>query len=81
MKANNHPLVRDLRRILDKHGLHGAILVAITKEGHPISASAGSDVRKCDAIGAVLAENEHISILQFDMDMALVESDQITMDV
>ncbi len=74
MKANRHPLVRDIRRILDKYGLHGAVLVGITKHG-PLAVSAGADIAKCDALGPVL-EGDGVSILQYEIDVALVGADQ-----
>ena len=76
MKANNHPLVRDLRRMLDKHGLEAAILIAITKERWPVAASAGTTVEKCNAIGTIL-ESDHVDILKFDMDEALTNLEAI----
>lgn len=75
IKANSHPLVRDLRRMLDKHGLHGAVLVGVTAQGRPVAVSAGSDVRKCDAVGPVL-DGDAVSMLLYEIDYALVSADQ-----
>ena len=75
MKANNHLLVRDLRRLLDKHKMHGAVLVGVTSSGHAISASAGSDVAKCDAVGPVL-DSDAVAMLHYEIDFALVSLEQ-----
>lgn len=80
MKANNHPIVRDVRRMLDRHGLHGAVLVGVTKDGRPLAVSAGSDVAKCDALGPVL-EGDGVSILKYEIDHALVYADQTDLPI
>ena len=74
MKANNHPLVKDLRRILDKHGMKGAVLVGITDTGHILSASAGKTVKLCNALGPVLKEPE-IETLAVEMDMRIMATE------
>jgi len=71
MKANDHPLVRDIRRLLDKHKLDGAILIAIQSDGYPISVSAGADVAKCNALGDVL-QSDHVDHLFNEMDEKLM---------
>jgi hypothetical protein len=75
MKANNHPLVKDLRRILDKHGLKGAVLVSITDAGRIQAASAGKTVKLCNALGPVLKEPE-INALAFEMDMRMMATEE-----
>jgi len=74
MKANNHPLVKDLRRVLDKHGLKGAVLVGITDTGHILSASAGKTVKLCNALGPVL-KDDAIAELAFEMDMRMMATE------
>ncbi len=69
-KANNHPLVKDLRRILDKHNLAGAVLVVIDDEGSTQAVSAGRTVPLCNAMGPVLDEPE-VELLELEMYSAL----------
>jgi hypothetical protein len=78
MKENNHPLVKDLRRLLDRHGLDAAVLVAVKADGHSIAASAGADVAKCNAVGPILQHDE-IEMLQYEIDAALMSLKQIDM--
>jgi hypothetical protein len=75
MKANNHPIVKDLRRMLDKHGLDGVILLGITDKGYQMAASAGSDVKKCNALGPLLSCAE-ADMLKYEMDVALIDADK-----
>lgn len=70
MKANDHPAVRDLRRYLDKHNLHGAVMVAVTNDGQAFVVSAGKDVKSCNALGPLLRSNSADELL-IDIDMAL----------
>ena len=74
-KANRNPVVRDLRRMLDAHGLKGAVLVAITSDGRRMLASAGNTVARCDALGPVL-ELEVADWLAVEIDMALTDVEE-----
>ncbi|MEM7746610.1 MAG: hypothetical protein AAF346_00045 [Pseudomonadota bacterium] len=74
-KANNHPIVRDLRQLLDKHKIDGAVLVGVFSNGHPFSASAGRDVEKCNALGPVL-QSEYVDIVKFEVDQILMDLSQ-----
>ena len=70
IKANHHPLVRDLRKILDRHGLAGAVLMGITPDGETTAVSAGHDVKTCNALGPILDEPE-IDLIFIEMIGAL----------
>jgi len=74
VKANNHPLVKDLRRILDKHGLKGAVLVSITDAGRIQVASAGKTVKLCNALGPAL-KDDAIAELAVEMDMRMMATE------
>lgn len=74
MKANNHPLVKDLRKILDKHGLQGAVLLSITDNGQALTASAGKTVKACDALAPLIKDGTVADELLFEMDFALQAS-------
>lgn len=69
-KDNHHPLVKELRGILKRRGLSGALLVAITPDGDVESVTAGSTVGLCNAFGPVLDERE-IAMIEFAMFSAL----------
>lgn len=75
MKANNDPLVKDLRRILNKHNLAGAVLLGITDKGYQLRASAGQDVAKCNALGPLL-DSDEASALNYDIDVAIMEAER-----
>ena len=66
VKSNNHPLVKDLRRLLDRHGFKGCVLLALDDNFDPVSASAGHDVATCDALGPVL-DDVSIDLLFIEM--------------
>lgn len=72
VKANRNPVVRDLRRMLDAHGLKGAVLIAIMDNGRPLMVSAGNTVSRCNALGPVL-DLDVATWLAVEIDMALTE--------
>lgn len=75
MKANNHPIVKDLRRMLDIHKMKGAVLVMISEDGRFAAVSAGKTRALCDAIGPVLKEPE-ISHLAYEIDSRIIASEK-----
>ncbi len=55
-KANNHPLIRDLRQLIKKHNLSGVVMLGLDREFETIAASAGHDVKTCNALGPILSD-------------------------
>lgn len=73
MKANNNPIVRVMRRILDQHGWEGGVAVFVSKDGKIGIYSAGKTVNSCDAIGKRLKRKEFEAVAGI-IDEALYEA-------
>jgi len=73
-KASNHPIVRDLRRLLNRHRIRGAVLLGVTTDGRQVIVSAGMDVTKWDALDPIL-DSDLAAALDCDVDAALIEAD------
>lgn len=73
MKANNNPIVRVMRRILDQHGWDGGVAVFVSKDGKFCVYSAGKTVKSCDAIGKRLKRDEFNAVAEI-IDEALYEA-------
>ena len=76
-KANNHPLVKDLRHLIKRHGMKGVVVLGITDDDATIAASAGRSVKLCDALGPVL-DQEEIHLLFIEMCSAIDQAENVS---